>query len=115
MDYIPRQGDIIRIDFDPQTGHEQKGRRPAIVVSNNTYNNFAKGAAMVCPITNTDRDIPIHLRLDGRTKTTGVVMTDQVKALDIRKRNADFIEKAPEDFVMEICDIVSGFTEIEYD
>ncbi|MCL2420689.1 MAG: type II toxin-antitoxin system PemK/MazF family toxin [Defluviitaleaceae bacterium] len=101
------------MDFDPTRGHEQQGRRPAIVVSNASYNKFARGVAMVCPITNTDRNIPIQIRLDDRTKTSGVVMTDQVKALDLTKRNAEFVEQVPNDLLDEICDIVSGFTEVE--
>ena len=113
MDYTPRQGDIIIMDFNPTRGHEQQGRRPAAVVSNDSYNSFARGVAMVCPITNTDRGIAIHIRLDGRTHTTGVVMTDQVKALDLTKREAEYVERVPPDLLAEICDIVSGFSEIE--
>lgn len=114
MAYKANQGDLIWIDFDPQAGHEQQGRRPAIVVSNNTFNNFVRTAAMVCPITNTDRGIPVQVHLDGRTKTTGVVMCDQAKILDTQKRKADFIEKAPEDVVFEVTDIISGFVEVEH-
>ncbi|MCL2753264.1 MAG: type II toxin-antitoxin system PemK/MazF family toxin [Defluviitaleaceae bacterium] len=110
MAYNPKQGDIIKMDFDPTKGHEQQGRRPAVVVSNTTYNNFARGVALVCPITNTDRDVPMQPKLDNRTKTTSVIMTDQVKALDLTKRNAEFIEKLPYDILEEVCDIVSGFS-----
>ena len=110
MNYIPKQGDIIKMDFNPTKGYEQRGRRPAVVVSNATYNCFARGVAMVCPITNTDRNIPIHLKLDDRTVTSGVVMTDQVKALDLSVRNAEFVEQIPIDILVEICDIVSGFS-----
>ncbi len=91
MSYIPRQGDIIKINFDPTLGHEQQGRRPALVVSNNSYNDFARGVAMVCPITNKDKGIPIHTKLDSRTKTSCVILTEQVKALDLTKRNAAFL------------------------
>ena len=63
MAYIPERGDIITLDFDPQTGHEQKGKRPAIVISNSTFNNFTR-MAMVCPITNTSRGFPLHVALD---------------------------------------------------
>ena len=105
------QGDIIYLDFDPQAGHEQKGRRPAFVVSNNTFNKFTK-AALVCPITNTDKNIPIQVKLDKRTKTTGVIMCEQVKALDILRRNAEFIEKAPADIVADVVDLVYSFIEI---
>ena len=72
MIYRARQGDIIWLNFDPQAGNEQKGRRPAIVVSNNRFNNLAKTGAMICPITNTDRNLPFQVRLDARTKTRGV-------------------------------------------
>ena len=108
---IFEQGDIIAIDFDPQAGHEQKGRRPAIVVSNNAYNSFTK-SAMVCPITNTDRNIPIQIKLDNRTKTKGVIMCEQVKALDLSKRNATFLEKAPADIISDAVDMIFSFIEI---
>jgi len=113
MAYSARQGDIIWITLDPQAGHEQKGRRPALVVSNNTFNRFVKTAAMLCPITNTDRGLPIQVKLDDRTKIGGVVMCDQTKILDLHERNADFIEKAPDDVIFEVADIISGFVEIE--
>ena len=108
---IFEQGDIIAIDFDLQTGYEKKGRRPALVVSNRAYNQFTK-AAMVCPITNTNRNIPIHPQLDNRTKTTGVIMCEQIKALDLSKRNAAFLEKAPADIVRDAVDMVYSFIEI---
>ena len=66
---------------------------------------------MVCPITNTDRNSPLHVRLDKRTSTTGVVMCDQAKILDIASRNAEFIEAAPKDIVFEAIDIVAGILE----
>ncbi|KJS15180.1 MAG: toxin MazF [Peptococcaceae bacterium BRH_c4b] len=111
MGYIPEQGDIVLLEFDPQAGHEQKGKRPALVVSNSTYNRFTK-IAMVCPITNTKRDFPLHIELDERTKTTGVIMCEQVKALDIHARNVIFLEKAPKNIVEEVVDIFIGFIEI---
>ena len=113
MPYHARQGDIIWLTLDPQAGHEQKGRRPAIVVSNDSFNNFVRTAAMVCPITNTDRGIPTHVRLNEGTKTSGVVMCDQAKILDIQTRNAEFIERAPDDVIFEVTDLISSFIEIE--
>lgn len=113
MSYQAKQGDIIWITLDPQTGHEQKGRRPALVVSNNIFNAFARTAAMVCPITNTDRNIPIQRKLDERTKTNGVIMCDQAKILDLQKRHADFIERLPTDILFEVVDIIGGFVEID--
>ena len=115
MGYYPKQGDIVMMDFDPTKGHEQRGRRPAVVVSNASYNRFARGVAIVCPITNTDRGISIQIGLDQRIKTNGVIMTDQVKALDLTKRNAEYVESIPYDILAEVCDIVGGFTEIEND
>jgi mRNA interferase MazF len=103
-----KQGSLIWLDFDPQVGHEQKGRRPALVISNETFNNFSK-MAIVCPITNTNKDHPFHVKLDGRTKITGVILSDQVKTVDISARNYEFIEKVPDDILLEVIDIINGF------
>lgn len=105
------QGDILFLNFSPQTGHEQRGRRPALVVSNNVYNRF-HNLLMVCPITSTDRGFSSHVRLDERTHTRGVVMCDQLRALDVTARKGEFIEKAPEDIVEEVVDQIVSFVEI---
>lgn len=110
MKYIPKQGDIIFLEFTPQAGHEQSGKRSALVVSNNTYNQFTN-MAMVCPITNTNRNFPLHVELNKGTKTTGVIMCEQVKALDIYARNASFYEKVPKQILEEVVDILIGFVE----
>jgi mRNA interferase MazF len=107
-----KQGDIIWLDFDPQLGREQKGRRPALVVSNETFNNFSK-LAIVCPITNTDKNYPFHIKLDKRTKIAGVILCDQTRTLDINARNYEFIETVPEDILFNVIDIINGFIEIE--
>lgn len=107
---IFEQGDIVYLDLDPQAGHEQRGRRPALVVSNNLFNRFSS-LTMVCPITPTDRNHPFHIRLDARTKTDGVILCDQVRALDLKSRKASFEEKAPEDIVAEAVDLIIGFVE----
>ena len=73
--YVPQKGDFITISFDPQSGHEQKGRRPALVVSNDLFNK-ATGLAIVCPITNTNRNIPFHLAVPAGSSLTGFVMTE---------------------------------------
>lgn len=103
MLYTPKQGDIVYIDFNPQAGHEQSGRRPALIVSNEAYNRFTN-LAIVCPITNTDNTFPMHVQLDDRTATTGVILCEQVKALDITARNADFKEKLPSDILVEVVE-----------
>jgi len=107
-----KQGDIIWLDFDPQIGYEQKGRRPALIISNETFNNFSK-MAIVCPITNVDKKHPFHVRLNGKTKTTGVILCDQARTLDINARKCKFIENLPEDILLEVIDIIFGFIEKE--
>ncbi|MCL1865357.1 MAG: type II toxin-antitoxin system PemK/MazF family toxin [Spirochaetes bacterium] len=106
------QGDIIWLNFDPQIGHEQRGRRPALVVSNKTFNNFSN-LAIVCPITNTNKKHPFHIKLDKRIKTTGVILCDQIRTLDINARNYEFIEKIPDDILWDVIDIISGFVEMD--
>ena len=104
------QGDIIKMDFDPQSGHEQAGYRPAVVISNAFYNSRAN-TTIVCPITNTNKPFPLHIPLDGRTKTTGVVLCEHVKAVDISARSYKVIERMPNDLINEV--IATVFSEIE--
>lgn len=108
---IFEQGDIVYLDFNPQAGHEQMGRRPAVVISNNMFNRFSK-MLMVCPITNTNKKHPFHVELDSRTKTTGVILCDQAKMLDLGARNASFAEKLPDDLLNEAVDMIYSFIEM---
>lgn len=103
--YIPNKGDLITLSFDPQSGHEQKGRRPALVISNYLFNQ-ATGLAVVCPITNTNRGIPFHLPVPNISSLTGFVMVEQVKSIDFNARKAKFVEKAPSQFVDDVLAIV---------
>lgn len=105
-----KQGDIIKLNFDPQSGHEQAGYRPAVVISNNFFNKKTN-LAIVCPITNTNNRFPLHVPLDDRTETTGVVLCEHMKALDIEKRQYKIIERLPKDLLEDIVNIV--FSEIE--
>ena len=107
------QGDIIRLNFNPQTGHEQSGRRPALVISNNSFTQITRTAAMVCPITMTDKSLPFHIKLDDRTKTKGVILCDQAKIIDIQARDFEFVEQAPQNIIFEVIDTVNGFIEVE--
>ncbi|MCL2174698.1 MAG: type II toxin-antitoxin system PemK/MazF family toxin [Treponema sp.] len=107
-----KQGNIIWLDFDPQIGHEQKGRRPALVISNEIFNNFSK-LAIVCPITSNDKNHPFHIKLDEKTKTKGVILCDQARTLDINARKYEFIENIPENILLEVIDIIYGFIEKE--
>lgn len=108
MPYIPRQGDIIYMDFSPQTGHEQAGRRPALVVSNNSF-FIHTHLAVVCPITNTNNGFPLHIPLDSRTNTTGVIECEQCKSLDIIARNASYKESLPSDELNKTLDFIELF------
>jgi mRNA interferase MazF len=105
------QGDIVYLNFTPQAGHEQRGRRPALVVSNDLFNRVCS-LTMVCPITHTDRACPFHVRLDDRTKTDGVILCDQARMLDLSSREAVFVENAPKDLVAEVVDILTGIIEM---
>ena len=105
------QGDIVYLDFDPQSGHEQQGRRPALVVSNNLFNRVSS-LTMVCPITHTDRGHPFHIRLEDTNKINGVVLCDQARMLDLSSCNAFFAEKAPAAVTAEAVVLIMGFIEI---
>lgn len=105
MPYVREKGDFITLSFDPQAGHEQKGRRPALIISNHLFNQ-ATGLAIACPITNTDRKIPFHLPVPDTSSLTGFVMVEQVKSIDYRARQAKFVEKAPSEFVEDVIALV---------
>ena len=105
--YIPRKGDYIAVTFDPQSGHEQKGRRPALVVSNDAFNRHT-GLAIVCPITNTRRDYPFHVPISGDTHLTGVVMVEQVKSIDFGARDARRISRAAPGLLEEVLALLDA-------
>lgn len=105
-----KQGTIIKINFNPQTGHEQAGYRPAVVISNDIFNDKTK-LSIVCPITNTNNHFPLHIPLDNRTKTTGVILCEHIKALDLNSRTYQVIEDLPKDILENVIDIV--YSEIE--
>lgn len=99
------QGDIVWIDCNPQVRHEQAGRRPALVMSNSKYN--ATGSlAMVCPITNTKTRRVIRPELPAEMETTGCVLCDHSRFVDIQARNAEYIESAPDELVQATRDIL---------
>ena len=105
--YIPKKGDFVVLTFDPQSGHEQKGRRPALVISNTLFNRHT-GLAMVCPITNTFHKFPFHVGLPAESKLTGYVMVEQIKSVDYLSRKAKFIERAPQSIVEEVLGILDA-------
>jgi mRNA interferase MazF len=105
--YVPRKGDLIALTFDPQSGHEQRGRRPALVVSNDLFNRHT-GLCIVCPITSTRRDYPFHVSIPAGQAVTGFVMVEQVKSIDFRSRKAKRIGKATEQVLEEALAILDA-------
>ena len=105
--YVPRQGDIIATTFDPQPGHEQKGRRAALVVSKDLFNR-STGLAIVCPLTNTERGFPFHVPVPKSSGLTGFIMVEQVKSVDFRARRAKRIERAPDDLLSNVLSILDA-------
>ena len=94
-DYVPDRGDIVWLWFTPQAGHEQSGRRPAVVLSHAVYNAKA-GLALVCPVTSQVKGHPFEFALPAGLNVSGVVLVDQIKSLDWNARKADLIGKLPE-------------------
>ena len=105
--YVPKKGDFIALTFDPQSGHEQKGRRPALVVSNTLFNQRT-GLTIVCPVTTTDRSYPFHVAVTANPHVMGFVMVEQVKSVDYRARKAKTIGKASDDLLDEVLSILDA-------
>lgn len=97
------QGDIIEFDFNPSLGHEPAGRRPAVVVSSDTF-NVSTSMTLVCPITTRQDNFPLHLDLPDGLETFGVVPVEQVRAFDLEARNPKFIESVKDSDDPEFID-----------
>lgn len=104
----PERGDLITINFNPQSGHEQAGRRPGIVLSPKAFNETL-GFAVICPITNQVKGYPFEVALPAGLNVGGVILTDQLKSLDWRSRRIQIVDKAPDNLVQECLDIVHTF------
>ncbi len=99
--YVPRRGDVVRLDFDPQAGHEQAGGRPALVLSPEEYNRQV-GLVVVCPITNEVKGYPFEVAIPAEVvHVSGVVLADQIKSLDWRERHAEFVCTPGEEILEE--------------
>jgi len=92
--YVPQRGDVVWITLDPQAGHEQAGRRPALVLSPAAYNGRV-GLALLCPITNQSKGYPFEVIVPAGMKITGAILSDQVKSLDWQARDAELICAMP--------------------
>lgn len=107
--YTPKRGDIIFINFNPQAGKEQKGKRPALVISPTAYNKKV-GLALVVPITNKTKDYPFEVPLPKKLKTKGAILSDHIKNLDWQSRKARFIEKLPPETYTKVISKLSLLT-----
>lgn len=101
--YVPERGDVVWLDFDPQAGHEQAGRRPALILSPRVYNR-PTGLALLCPITNKAKGYPYEVAIPVGQGVIGVVLADQVKNLDWRQRKAAFLGQMSESVLDEVLD-----------
>jgi mRNA interferase MazF len=99
--YVPKAGDVVWLEFDPQTGHEQKGVRPALVLSPNAY-NAKTGMMVVCPITNQVKGYPFEVVIPANANVTGAVLADQVKNLDWQARNAQYKDAVSVEVMQEV-------------
>ena len=99
--YVPRRGDVVWLTFNPQAGHEQAGRRPAVVLSPDAYNGKV-GLALLCPITSQIKGYPFEVVLPPGLAVNGAILADQVKSLDWRARSAEFICELPSMTVSEV-------------
>ena len=99
--FVPERGDVIWITLDPQAGHEQQGRRPALVLSPAAYNGRV-GLALLCPITSQVKGYPFEVALPEGAPITGVVLSDQVKSLDWRARRGARICAIPQELVIQV-------------
>jgi len=103
--YVPDRGDIVWLQSDPQSGHEQPGKRPALTLSPKAYNQQV-GLAIFCPITSHEKGFPFEVKA-GSSKISGVILADQVKSLDWKKREAEFIVKAPSIVTNEVIKLLN--------
>jgi mRNA interferase MazF len=105
--FVPERGDFIAVAFDPSSGHEQKGHRPALVVSKTLFNERT-GLAIVCPLTTTDRGYPFHVEVAGDPRVRGFVMVEQVRSIDFRARKARLIGKASEELMDDVLAVLDA-------
>lgn len=105
--YIPQKGDFVTLTFDPQSGHEQKGRRPALVISNDLFNKHT-GMAIVCPLTSTQRGYPFHVAVKDNPDIHGFIMVEQVKSIDYNTRKAKCIGGASVILLEEVLAVLDA-------
>lgn len=108
--YIPKQGDIVYLDFNPTLGHVQKGLRPAVVISNNTFNLYTK-MIIVCPITSNEKQFPTHYILEDTKKIHGSVLCEHIRGVDYEVRNIKYVEKLSDNDLLSIIALLNACLE----
>ncbi len=105
MEYVPKRGDLVWLNFDPQAGHEQAGRRPAFVLSSDVYNRKAS-LFLACPVSSRIKGYPFEVPLPAGLPVSGVILADQIRSLDWRVRRAQFAARAPRDVIEEVVALI---------
>ena len=108
--YIPKQGDVVFLDFNPTKGHEQSGFRPAVVISNNVFNENTK-MVIVCPVTSNTKDFPTHYCLEDTKKVQGSVLCEHIRSIDYEFRNLKFVEKLSNNDFISIITLLNACIE----
>ena len=108
--YIPEQGDIVLLDFNPTKGHEQRGFRPAIVISTNVFNRNTK-MVIVCPIISNKKEFPTHYILEDTKNVHGSVLCEHIRSIDYEIRNLKFVEKLSENDFISIITLLNACIE----
>jgi len=109
--YVPERGDLVWLTFNPQAGHEQAGRRPAVVLSPIAYNGKV-GLALFCPITSEVKGYPFEVALPEGLPISGVILVDQIKSLDWRAREMEKIEKLPDPTMQDVISKISALLKL---
>ena len=108
--YIPKQGDVIFLNFNPTKDHEQAGFRPAFVISNNVFNQNTK-MVMVCPITSNDKYFPTHYNLEDTKNIHGAVLCEHIRSIDYESRNVKFVEKLSDNDFLSVITLLNACIE----
>ena len=106
MSVAPNVGDIVIVDFNPRAGHEQAGKRPALVLSPRKFNQTT-GFAWLCPVTNQKKGYPFEVKVTGSKKTSGVILTDQLKSIDWSARKIHKVDAVNAACVKEVKSLIS--------
>lgn len=108
--YIPKQGDVIFLNFNPTKDHEQAGFQPAVVISNNVFNQNTK-MVMVCPITSNDKYFPTHYNLEDTKNIHGAVLCEHIRSIDYESRNVKFVEKLSDNDFLSVITLLNACIE----